>query len=206
MIIQDLISRVTRWGPCAVLAVLAGAAGLGLVRETMRPLVLPPMPIVAEAPPPAPLMVVVRGPLSGPVETAQYAVIAIRNLFSASRGEPVEPVAATAAGPRPFLHGVVLDGPQSRAYLEEPDSQRVFGYAVGDTVGGGKLVRIMDDRVVIQRRDGLVEIMLKDPAKPQPAPPGAPAPNAATPAAPAPPGPPATPEGQAPVPVPQGTK
>ena len=200
MIIQDLLSRVTRWAPCAVLAVLAGAAGLGLVRETMRPLALPPMPIAADAPPPAPLMVLARGPLSGPVETAQYAVIAIRNLFSASRGEPVEPAAATASGPRPFLHGVVLDGPQSRAYLEEPDSQRVFGYAVGDTVGGGKLVRIMDDRVVIQRRDGLMEIMLKDPAKPQPAP------NAATPGAPSPNGAPASPEGQAPAPAPQGTK
>jgi hypothetical protein len=77
-------------------------------------------------------------------------------------------VAAPASGSRPFLHGVVLDGSNSRAYLEEPDAQRVLGYALGDAVAGGKLVRILDDRVVIRRPDGLQEIMLRDPAKPRP--------------------------------------
>ena len=161
-----MIATFARWIPCVVLALLAGVAGAGLVRgaATTRP--LPPPPIAAESHP-SPILVVARHALGGPVETAHYAVIAARNLFAVSRGEQM--VMAAATGPRPFLHGVVLDGPQSRAYLADPVAQRVFGYALGDAVGGGKLVRILDDRVVIRGPEGLVEIMLKDPAKPQPA-------------------------------------
>jgi hypothetical protein len=70
---------------------------------------------------------------------------------------------------------VVLDGPHSRAYIEDPATRRVAGYALGDPIGGGKLVRILEDRVVIGRPEGLVEIMLKDPAKPRPESPAAPA-------------------------------
>jgi hypothetical protein len=70
---------------------------------------------------------------------------------------------------------VVLDGPHSRAYIEDPATRRVSGYALGDPIGGGKLVRILEDRVVIGRPEGLVEIMLKDPAKPRPESPAAPA-------------------------------
>jgi hypothetical protein len=178
-----MIAMVGRWIPCVVLALLAGAAGAGLVREAATTRPLPPAPIVAESHP-TPILVVARHALGGPVETAHYAVIAARNLFAVSRGEQTV-IAAAATGPRPFLHGVVLDGPHSRAYLEDPVGQRVFGYALGDAVGGGKLVRILDDRVVIRRPDGLVEVMLKDPSKPQPAPPAAAEPAAAGPAAPA---------------------
>jgi hypothetical protein len=168
-----MTGMVWRWIPCVVLALLAGAAGAGLVREAATTRPLPPPPISAGLHP-SPILVVARLPLGGPAETAHYAIIAARNLFAASRGEQTEVVAATtAAGQKPFLHGVVLDGPRSRAYLEDPVGQRVSGYALGDTVGGGKLVRILDDRVVIQRPDGPVEVMLKDPAKPKPAPPAA---------------------------------
>jgi hypothetical protein len=168
-----MTGMVSRWIPCVVLALLAGAAGAGLVREAATTRPLPPPPIVAE-PHPSPIVVVARQRLGGPVETARYATIAARNLFAASRGEQAEVLAAkTAEGRKPFLHGVVLDGPRSRAYIEDPVGQRVSGYALGDSVGGGKLVRILDDRVVIQRPDRLVEVMLKDPAKPKPAPPAA---------------------------------
>jgi Type II secretion system protein C len=169
-----MMATAVRWFPCTLLALLAVAAGGGLVRELTSVRPLPPPPILAEAAP-SPLMVVARQPLGGPVETAQYAIIAMRNLFSASRGEETE-ATATATGPRLFLHGVVLDGLQSRAYIEDPATQRVSGYALGDAIGGGQLVRILEDRVVIRRPEGLMEVMLKDPAKPQPAPPGAPAP------------------------------
>ncbi|HKZ04043.1 MAG TPA: type II secretion system protein N, partial [Methylomirabilota bacterium] len=166
----DTFRFTTRWLPFAALTGLAAAAGVGLVREATWTRPLPPMPVAEEAPPPAPLMIVARDTLRRPVETAHYAVIAVRNLFSASRGEQAENTvtASNAPGSKLFLHGVVVDGPSSRAYLEDPDTQRVFGYALGDAVGGGKLVRILDDRVVIRRPDGLVEIMLRDPAKPQP--------------------------------------
>ena len=198
-----MIAAIGRWLPCVILAVLAAAAGAGLVREAVRTRPLPPPPVVAETPPP-PLMVVAREPLGGPVETAHYAVIALRNLFAASRGEAT-PVAAAgvATGSKPFLHGVVLDGQQSRAYLEDPVGQRVAGYALGDAVGGGTLVRILEDRVVIRRADGPMEVMLKDPAKPPPAPPlsatpGTGAPSAAPTPAPTTPDPAAA---QAPAPA-----
>ncbi len=196
-----MIAAIGRWLPCVILAVLAAAAGAGLLREAVRTRPLPPLPVVADAPPP-PLMVVARDPLGGPVETAHYAVIALRNLFAASRGEATPAAAAGAAtGPKPFLHGVVLDGPQSRAYLEDPVGQRVAGYALGDAVGGGTLVRILEDRVVIRRADGPIEVMLKDPAKPPPAPPLSATPGTAPSAAPTAPDPaaaqaPAAPTGE----------
>lgn len=177
-----MIGTIGRWIPCVVLALLAATAGAGLVRESLRARPLPPLPIVADTPP-TPVMVVARNPLDGPVETAHYAVIALRNLFAASRGESA---AGVATGAKPFLHGVVIDGPQSRAYIEDPVGQRVAGYALGDPVGGGKLVRILEDRVVIRRADGPIEVMLKDPAKPAPPPPLSMTPGTPAPAAPAP--------------------
>jgi hypothetical protein len=217
MMHSDTLRLTARWLPFAALTGLAASAGLGLAQEATWTRPMPPMPIVGEAPPPAPLMIVARDPLIGPVETAHYAVIAIRNLFSASRGEQAEVVAApSASGPRPFLHGVVLDGPKSRAYLEDPDAQRVVSYGLGDAVAGGKLVRILEDRVVIRRSDGMMEIMLRDPAKPQPAPavtpaaPGTPAPGPAGPPAAMPgaptPGAPAGPDVPAPAVPPQGVR
>jgi hypothetical protein len=66
-----------------------------------------------------------------------------------------------------ILHGVVIDGEQSRAYLDDPVAKRVFGYAVGDAVAGGRLEKILDDRVMIRRPEGVVEVLLQDPTKPQ---------------------------------------
>jgi hypothetical protein len=92
-----------------------------------------------------------------------------------------------------------MDGPKSRAYLEDPAVKRTFGYSIGDAIGGGRVQSISQDRVVIARPDGLVEVLLQDPAKPKPAIPAAaagaaPAGLPARPAAmmtppPAPPGP-----------------
>ena len=93
-------------------------------------------------------------------------------------------------GPKPFLHGVVMNGGKSRAFLEDPVAKRTFGYSVGDTVAGGRVQSISADRVIIARPDGLLEVLLQDPAKPRPAPttapgavPAAGAPAAGTPAA-----------------------
>ena len=126
--------------------------------------------------------------------------------FSASRSETAAgPVAA--AGPKPVLHGVVLDGPKSRAYLEDPLVKRTFGYAVGDTLGGGRVESIAADRVVIGRGDGSVEVLLRDPSKPRPTPP-APGPAGGAPAGAAPSGtattPSATPPTNEPAPAPRG--
>jgi hypothetical protein len=99
-------------------------------------------------------------------ERGLYSSIAAGNLFSPSRTDTV----ATAGDPgaKPFLHGVVIDGMKSRAYIEDPASKKVFGYVVGDSVGGGRLDAIKADRVVIVRPEGPVEVvLLRDPSEPQ---------------------------------------
>jgi hypothetical protein len=169
------------------LNVLLGFLGVlcaaGLIRELLTPLPLPPAPT-----PRAAALAAVSGPaptLAAPA--GGYGVVASRNLFSPSRSEaPAGPV--VAAGPKPLLHGVVMDGATSRAYLEDPTVKRTFGYAVGDTVGGGRVQSISQDRVVIARPDGLVEVLLQDPAKPKLAVPAAAAATPTPPAAPAAPG------------------
>jgi hypothetical protein len=160
-------------------------AGLG--RELLAARALPPPPVPRPARPMAPTPAAATAVPSA----AAYGVIAAKNLFSPSRSEA--PVGqAVAAGPKPLLHGVVMDGPKSRAYLEDPVLKRTYGYVVGDSIGGGRVDSIAADRVVILRGDGLVEVLLHDPSKPKPAPTAvtpasaAPAPGAAAPAPAAP--------------------
>ena len=163
-----------------LLGLLGGLCAAGLIRELLTPLPLPPPPTPRAAAPAA-----VSVPAPTPAASAGgYGVVASRNLFSPSRSEaPAGPV--VAAGPKPLLHGVVMDGPQSRAYLEDPTVKRTFGYAVGDAVSGGRVQSISQDRVVIARPDGLVEVLLQDPAKPKLATPAAAAAMTTPPAVPA---------------------
>jgi hypothetical protein len=185
------------------LALVGCLLAAALTRELVaaHPLPSPPVPratrTVATAPPPS---------AGAPPSTAGYGVIATKNLFSASRSETAAGPVATA-GPKPVLHGVVLDGPKSRAYLEDPLVKRTFGYAVGDTLGGGRVESIAADRVVIGRGDGSVEVLLRDPSKPRPTPP-APGPAGGAPAGAAPSGtattPSATPPTNEPAPAPRG--
>jgi hypothetical protein len=158
-----------------LLNVLLGAVAcllaVALVGELATPHPLPPAPSGRRAQEAAP------GPPQDrtspdPVARNGYAVIATKNLFNPSRSE-APTGSAVATGPKPLLHGVVVDGPKSRAYLEDPVVKRTFGYTVGDTIGGGRLQSISPDRVVISRPDGLVEVLLQDPAKPKPAIPAA---------------------------------
>jgi hypothetical protein len=193
-----------------VLNVLIGLVGgllaVALVREwlTSRPL---PTPAAAR---PVPAAAVPAANPALPAPTG-YGIIVTKNVFSPSRAEaPAGP--APAAGPKPLLHGVVMDGAKSRAYLEDPAAGRTFGYAVGDTVAGGRVQAISADRVIIARPEGRLEVLLQDPAKPRPAngaAAGAPAAGggeaASAPQAPTPPGAPAAPgPRRAPAAAPQG--
>jgi hypothetical protein len=133
-----------------------------------RPLPPPPAPRAVSTPAPA--------AAAGDVEAANaepgaYGIIAAQTLFNPSRSETAA-VAVAAAAPvaKPILHGVVVDGTKSRAFLEDPAFKRVAGYSVGDTVGGGTIQKIADDRVVIVRPEGPFEVLLQDPSKPRAAP------------------------------------
>jgi hypothetical protein len=136
----------------------------------------------AEPPPPRPALA------AAPPLTA-YATVAERNLFSPTRTEtppePPRPTTGTAApappAPKPRLYGVVLlpEG-RGRAYLEDAQRRRVFGYSVGDLVGDARLEQIKADRVVLRRGSESFEVLLYDPTKPRQAaaPPGVQSPEA----------------------------
>jgi hypothetical protein len=159
----------------ALLGVAACLLAAALVREivTQRPL---PPPSVGRSGP-ARALAAAEGSASEAsrpdlVSPGGYSVIAAKNLFSPTRSE-ASAGPAVAVGPKPFLHGVIVDGSKSLAFLEDPVAKRTFGYAVGDTIGGGRVQSITPDRVVIARPDGLVEVLLHDPSKPRPTVPAA---------------------------------
>lgn len=139
------------------------AVGIFQTLLAKRPLPPPPAPRAATAPAPT------APAVAGDVGPGAYGVIAARNLFNPSRSETTA-VAAAAPVAKPILHGVVMNGSKSRAFLEDPAFKRVAGYSVGDTVGGGTIQKIADDRVVIVRPEGPLEILLQDPSKPRPTP------------------------------------
>jgi hypothetical protein len=148
----------------ALVTLLGLLFAAALVREVLTPLPLPVPAVSRPAPPPA-----LGGPAPiavPPVGSGAYLAIVSKNLFSPSRAEGQGP--AVTAGPKPWLHGVVMDGPRSRAYLEDPSAKRTYGYAVGDTVAGGRVQSINGDRVIIARPDGKMEVLLQDPDKPKP--------------------------------------
>src|SRR6266511_4748443 len=160
-----------------VLNTVLGIVSLAFAVGTVRTLLAKhPMPVAAAGrPAPAPQSVATAaGADSGP---EAYGVIAAQNLFNPARSETA--TAAAVAVVKPILHGIVIDGSKSRAFLEDPTVKRVGGYSVGDSVSGGKIQKIADDRVVIARPEGMVEVLLQDPSKPRPAPTPTPVPAGA---------------------------
>jgi len=160
-----------------VLGFLSVAFAVGIVRSLSVTRPLPAAVAARAAVAPAPAV----SSTAGAVGLETYAAITTQNLFNPGRSEAAR--VAAVAGVKPVLHGIVIEGAKSRAFLEDPSIKRVAGYSVGDPVAGGKLEKIADDRVVISRPEGLVEVLLQDPAKPRPAS-AAPPTAAATPGAP----------------------
>ena len=152
----------------AALLGLAVFFGVGLVREVTRSRPVPAPhathpPAAAAVPPP-------EVPAAANDRLDAYNVIVAKHLFNPSRAEsqPTPTAAATIPlPPKPALHGVILDGAASIAYLEDPTSHRVLTYRVGDAVAGGKLEQIGSDRILIQRADGPMHVLLNDPGKPK---------------------------------------
>ena len=153
------------------LGIVSVVLAVGIFRTLLakRPLPPPPPPRAVSAPAPAAAARDVEAANVGP---GAYGVIAAQTLFNPSRSETAAVAAVAPAAPvaKPILFGVVVDGAKSRAFLEDPAFKRVAGYSVGDTVGGGTIQKIADDRVVIVRPEGPVEILLQDPSKPRAAP------------------------------------
>jgi len=191
-----------------VLAIVSIALAAGIVRTLIvrRALPTPAASRTATVPASASARENVDPGLSG------YAVIAARNLFNPDRSETA---VATAPVAKPILHGVVIDGAKSRAFLEDPAAKRVAGYSAGDMIGGGRIQRIGDDRVVIARPEGLLEVLLRDPSKPraaavtaaptQQAPTGAPTPPPEVPSQVAPSAPVRSRRSSAPLPAPSAS-
>jgi len=154
---------------------------VGIVRALLvkHPLPKPTaLRAVAPAPPVAPAA-------ASNAKAEAYAAIAAQNLFNPGRSE-MGSSAATASVVKPILHGIVIEGGKSRAFLEDPSIKRVGGYSIGDSVGGGQIQKIADDRVVIARPEGIVEVLLQDPSKPRPVAPGPAGPAVTVPGQPVP--------------------
>jgi hypothetical protein len=139
--------------------------GLLLVREIAFPRPLPPPPelqALRAAPAPAPAK-------PAGEDFSAYGVIVSRHLFNPARsGATVVTAGAVSSEGRLFLYGVVVDGVQTRAYLSHPVTRRISGYQVGDTVAGWQVQRIGEDRVIMASPEGgSIEVMLRDPSKPQ---------------------------------------
>jgi hypothetical protein len=166
-----MMARLSKrlWLVNLVLVAVAVVFVVSLARDMTRSRPLPPSPPPRRAQGPAPTD---EAPPSALAEEklAAFNVIVAKHLFNPSRSEGGTAPAAPAAPPppKPTLLGVVVDGPKSRAYLEDATTKRVFGYKIGDTVSGGRLDQITDDKVVIVRPDGAVDVLLRDPSKPKP--------------------------------------
>jgi len=149
-----------------VLNVVLGLASVtftvGIVRTLLVKRPIPPPPTVRTVAPAPPRPAAAPAP-----ENPEGDAIIAQNLFNPARSEKATVAVAVV---KPILHGIVIEGTKSRAFLEDPAVKRVGGYSVGDTVSGGTLQKIADDRVVIARPEGLVEVMLQDPSKPKPPP------------------------------------
>jgi len=178
-----------------VLAAVAVFLGVLLVRDYMHKIPLPAPPASRRAQPASPDEL--AAPTAADEKLTTYNVIVAKHLFNPSRSEGGPPPAAPAPPPppKPTLLGVVVDGQTSRAYLEDAVTKRVLGYKIGDSISGGRLDKITDDKVVIVRPDGAVDVLLRDPSKPKPPAlaPGQPAPPQAGAGQPGQPTPPAQP-------------
>jgi hypothetical protein len=151
-----------------VMAAVAALAIAYIVQQAMAPM---PMPGAGRTRPAAPAAAAAPADTPRP-PTAAYGVVTARNLFSPTRSEaPASSVAVnTPPMVKPNLFGVVLREGAPIAYLEDPATKRVAGYRVGDAIVGGTVQKISADGVVIARPDGAVDIRLRDPSRPRPAP------------------------------------
>ena len=100
------------------------------------------------------LRVVIRLPETGAPSAAPHGRVAPPTSAPAPTRETTT---------RPILHGIVLRGEDSIAYMEDPRTRRVTGFKLGDAVGDGVLEVIEERQVVVRMPSGLVEIRVDEP-------------------------------------------
>jgi hypothetical protein len=151
----------------ALLLVIAGGSAAFIARQFMAPLAMPLPARTRPAPP-----VTAPGEEAWRNQAGAYASVAARNVFSPTRSETPPTATSATAAPvvKPNLFGIVLRDGAPIAYLEDPTTKRVAGYRVGDAMAGGTVQTISADSVVIARPDGNLDVRLRDPSKPRPAP------------------------------------
>lgn len=150
-----------------LLLVIAGGSAAFIARQFMAPMAMPLAARTRPAPP-----VTTPGEQAPRNQAGAYASVAARNVFSPTRSETPSTATAATAAPvvKPNLFGIVLRDGAPIAYLEDPTTKRVAGYRVGDAMAGGTVQTISADSIVITRPDGNLEVRLRDPGKPRPAP------------------------------------
>ena len=167
---SEKLGPVSRWTFVANLLLfgLASFFVFSLALEVARPRALPSAAVLHPQPPPAS-----NGEQASAADTPErietFSIIFLKNLFSESRSERTMARTARAdvpVPPKPALHGIVIDGAESIAYMVEQGSRRVLRYRVGDMIAGGRLIKISEEGVALRRADGQVEILLNDPTKP----------------------------------------
>jgi hypothetical protein len=151
-----------------LLLLIAGASLAFIARQLMTPMAMP-LPARTR---PANTSSTARGEEPGRGLGGGYTSVAARNLFSPTRTEapPTPTTAAASPAVKPNLFGIILRDGAPVAYLEDPTTKRVAGYRVGDSMAGGTVHTISADSVVIARPDGNMDVRLRDPGKPRPAP------------------------------------
>ena len=113
-----------------------------------------------------------QGP-SAPPGVANYSAIVDNNLFASDRSNVVPEETASAAatkplGPKPVLMGIMGFSEDQYAWMVSADSKESKAYRqlkMGDSLGEYRLMKILEQSVLMDARGAEVEIRLNDPAK-----------------------------------------
>jgi hypothetical protein len=165
--------RVSR--PLAAVNVMLAVIALFCVISMMTPLTTPLLMPAATTPRDALLRTAVRESTQSDyspreLQTASSQIIVARNLFSPTRTELSQETASSSPTPiipSARLHGVVVDGQASIAYLEDLTTKRTAGYRLGDKIAGGTVETIDPSAVVVRGSNGPIRISLRDPSRPR---------------------------------------
>jgi hypothetical protein len=90
---------------------------------------------------------------------AQFDVLLEKNPFKQPPPMPVTPSRSAQPQPLPALVGTILVDSDRRAILSDKGKANI--YVAGQTVAGGVITEIKEDRILLKRGDETLEIILK---------------------------------------------